>query len=340
MYKIIIFSLLIKCMIACNCQNLSVINGNGNLSNPFQICSTSQFLIFSRNFPLTSSYKLCRNLDFRNVTFIPFGNLSNPFEGNFDGNNLKISNYRFNFPTSTMTEYVGLFRATSGAYIHDLYLETMVSEFNNNGVRQYLRYVGALIGLSGGKNISSTIRPTIIKNIIIDANVTTSIDYYNGVFGYVRDTNVENCIFNTENIINFGSDAVNSITYYTKNSNFKNIVITAKLNYVGPPRLFDTSISYCSAGFGIVYQSVLSNIFYTFSISVPQFNTRLPINLGAFSAYLRESNITNVFFLGNFNVGNNKFDVKIGQDNNVSIGYVSGSQLNSNFQGNVYFVNT
>lgn len=339
MYKIIIFSLLIKCMEACNCQNLSVINGNGNLSNPYQICSTSQFLIFSRNFPLSGSYKLCRNLDFWNVAFIPFGNLSNPFEGNFDGNNLKISNYRFNFPTSVMTEYVGLFRATSGAYIHDLYLQTMVSEFNNNGVRQNLRYVGALIGLSSGKNISSVIRPTIIKNVFVNVNVTTSIDYYNGVFGYVRNTNVENCIFNTENIINFGSDAVNSITYYTKNSNFKNVVITAKLNYVGPQRLFDTSISYCSAGFGIVYQSVLSNIFYTFSFSVPQFNARLPINLGAFSAYLRESNITNVFFSGNFNVGNNNFDVKIGQDNNVSIGYVSGSQLNSNFQGNVYFVN-
>lgn len=313
--------------------------GNGNTTNPYQICSIVQFNQYATFYPITSSYKLCVNLDFANATLVPFGNLTHPFEGEFDGNNMKITNYLFDFPTSIFTEYVGLFRSTAGAFIHDLYIQTALSNYNRVGTLQNLRYVGALIGTSNGKVVNGTVKQTVVKNINANINVLVPNDYYNGIFGYINNTHVYNCFFNITNIIGYGSDAVNSILYISENSVFNNLYVTTQLSFVGNPQFFDSSISYSSAGFGIASKTNFTDIFYTFNVQLPKFNKNTPVNLGAFSGYLRDSMVTNVFFSGKFTVNNNSYNIQIGKDNNVSIGYISGSQFNSKFLNNVFFVN-
>lgn len=335
----IIFAFLITNINACNCENTTAVRGTGEVLNPYQMCTPSEFVQYASFFPKTSSYIVCANLDFSNTTFVPFGNLSNPFEGEFNGNNFKISNYKFDFPTSTYTEYVGLFRATAGAYIHDIYIDISMNNYNRFGVMQKLRYVGSLIGSSNGKMVNNTMKQTVIKNIYVNTNVLTPTDYYNGVFGYVNNTNIYNSVFNVTSVISYGSDAVNSIAYTIENSLFKNLYVFTKLSFVGNPRYFDDSISYCSAGFGIVSYTNITDTFHTFDVQLPKFNTKTPVNLGGFSAYLTNSFVKNVFLSGKFLVDNKSYMTQIGTDNNKSIGYISGSQFNTDLQNNVYFVN-
>jgi len=322
----------------CNITNSQKINGNGTINNPYQIYSEIQFINFAKSFPQNSSYIQCRDLDFSNINFVGFGNLTNPYEGEYNGNSYIIRNYAFNYKNKQITEYVGLFRVTSGATIRNIIIDIKINNTNRFGVVQNLRYVGALIGFSNGKNNGSTIKPTIIDNTYIKTDVITANDFYCGIFGRMNYTNIYNSIFITKNIISSHSDGVNSISCYIANSIIRNIYINAKLLYLDNQMIFDSSISYCSAGFGVIKNSTLENILYKFNVELPEIDILPPINIGGFSSSLYFTNISNIIFTGDFILDNKLFNTQIG-NTNLSIGYVAGSDYYSNFGQNIYYVN-
>jgi hypothetical protein len=93
------------------------------------------------NYPLSGKYILMANIDLSSYSnWVPIGNNSKPFTGQFDGNGLVIKNLTINRPSS---DYQGLFGYTGSiAKIVNVALENVsVTGYN---------YTGGLVGVNSG----------------------------------------------------------------------------------------------------------------------------------------------------------------------------------------------
>lgn len=112
---------------------------------------------------LTGNYALGANFDAASITnFVPLGNATTPFTGNFDGLGHTISGLTISRPT---TDYVGLFGYTSGSALRNVGLV--------GGDIAGQNYVGGLAGYNQGT----------INHTYSSANVT-AYNYTGGLVGW------------------------------------------------------------------------------------------------------------------------------------------------------------
>ena len=142
----------------------SVGNGSGTNADPYIITSVEQLSGVSNN--LSASYKLANDIDLHNLTWIPIGNNTTPFIGNFDGNGYAIQNLKINQPSQS---YVGLFGSINNATVKNL----SIVDANIIGSN----YTG---GLSGYSNINSTISNCSVTG---SSTITGSM-HTGGLVGY------------------------------------------------------------------------------------------------------------------------------------------------------------
>ena len=96
------------------------------------ISTTSELQAINNN--LNANYRLVNDIDLSGVDFMPLGNLTNNFDGTFDGNGFTIRNLTIDLPASSN---LGLFGVNSGT-IHDVTLDNADITGNN--------FVGGLVG--------------------------------------------------------------------------------------------------------------------------------------------------------------------------------------------------
>jgi hypothetical protein len=139
--------------------------GSGTAIDPYLICFKEQLLDMSVNgcdsdssAGCSNHYLLMNDIDLKGVTFLPIGNLTNRFNGVFEGSNNTISNLNINLPGQT---YVGLFGLTnSNAVIQNLNIKLadIIGSF----------YVGIL----GGELASGLIRNISVQGKVV-GNIAT-----------------------------------------------------------------------------------------------------------------------------------------------------------------------
>ncbi len=127
-------------------------SGSGTSGDPYKIYYADQ-LNQVRNFLSTSGvyFKLMNDIDLESWIsenyptqgWQPIGSSSAPFQGVFDGNGKKLTNFSI---TRSSTDYVGFFAYTSGATIKNLTIEGSVKG---------KQYTGSLIGYGINTNVSS-----------------------------------------------------------------------------------------------------------------------------------------------------------------------------------------
>ena len=101
---------------------------------------------------MTLSYRLTADIDLTDIDWVPLGDYSLPYMGNFDGNGHTISNLSI----TTAALYNGLFGKVSGN-ISDLEL----AAFSMNYETDFLSYVGLLAGYTEGNIDNVTVSGTI-----------------------------------------------------------------------------------------------------------------------------------------------------------------------------------
>jgi len=153
----------------------SLFSGLGTITNPFLI-NNEQDLANLATFVNTCGntagkyFKLMNNLDLSLTSYtttpsdgngwVPIGTSTNPFRGNFDGNNQIISGLFINRPAD---DFIGLFGYTDGAKIYDLGVEITSG------------------GVSGGAGNISILSPYGGRG------------YIGGFVGWANQTKIENC---------------------------------------------------------------------------------------------------------------------------------------------------
>jgi hypothetical protein len=160
-------------------------NGAGTVIAPWEITTAAHLLslasfVNAGNGSLTAGkyYKLMNDVDFHSIPFQSFlgwdpigDNIRNnaTFQGNFDGNNKVVANFRTN---RTSQDYLGLFGYIFHANIHNLKIETC--DITGN------RYVGGLVG----QVVNST-----IENCYVNGSVTGAHNV-GGLIGYIDNSTI------------------------------------------------------------------------------------------------------------------------------------------------------
>ncbi len=184
--------------------------------------------------------------------WIPIGNNTTAFYGNFDGNGKVITGMYINNSSSS---YIGLFGLISGGKVKNLtllnarvrgssYVGGLTGSITNSGTIQNCvvnaevsgySNVGGLVGRLGSNGI--------IQNCSVAGSVTVSKDYAGGVAGYLRNSGkVLNCIGGVN--VN-GNNYVGGIAGYSEGGTVQNCIGGANVNgnnYVGG------IIGYCQRG--------------------------------------------------------------------------------------------
>lgn len=338
---ILYFLISIDYINGCNCTgNLTGFRGNGTILNPFQICTTMQFSSIELT-NLNGNYILCNDLDFSNRLFIPIGSYENPFTGSFDGNFKKIINYNLysSFPSNSIIRYIGLFRATSGAKIYNLILNTTINKRNSTNTFPSAIFVGSLIGSSRGNFSNNTTIPTKINNIFATVTMTEITDYYNGLIYEMENTELTNCIVNVNTVYRFGFDAVSGVAFSVRNSTINNLYVNFKSIFDSPVSLFGKSLSACSSIFGYAHNIVFKNsVVNVDSVFPPLRNRDEPIDFGVVSSVLTKSNLTNIVLYGRYVFGTRRITNFFGTPD-VTIGLIAGLGIDNNLNNVASFVN-
>jgi hypothetical protein len=169
--------------------------GMGTEQNPWQIFSPTE-LHFVRHYLGESNsnkyFKLMNNIDLNFYLssggngyslwgasgWLPIGNETTPFFGNFDGNNKTINNLMIDRNTS----YNGLFGYVENASIHNLHLSD--AEINSEGM-----YCGVL----SGKSVNSNLDQCSVSG------EAQGLNYSGGVAGWFENGEINNC-FSSVNV--------------------------------------------------------------------------------------------------------------------------------------------
>ena len=158
--------------------------------NPYDITDEADLIAFSTavNSGLDGSYKGLMNMDGYcgktfylrdNITitasnWTPIGTSTNPFRGNFEGNNYTISDLNANHPSDS---YVGLF-----GYIQSSCTSGGIKNLVVKGDIKGNQYVGGIVGFGKGLNSSTYF---VIENCHFKGTVTASNSYSGGISGYI-----------------------------------------------------------------------------------------------------------------------------------------------------------
>ncbi len=163
-------------------------SGDGTETDPYIIVSESQLAYLAKRVNDGEAFKGCyfrldSDLCFNDtssplwrvnaIPWTPIGNESNPFCGNFDGNNRKITGVYIKIAGDA-----GLFGCVDNAAVKNLSLED--SYIENTG-----SYTGALAGSAMGESV--------VENIIVNADIAGR-DFVGGIVGYSRGR-IESCGF-------------------------------------------------------------------------------------------------------------------------------------------------
>lgn len=159
-------------------------NGDGRSVNPFKIKNEADLLAFAQR---VNSGDKCEDIYFRQTADIvvtqskwtPIGNPSNPFKGNYNGDNHTISGIKIK---GTTAQRQGLFGFVSNGVIKNVILV-------NSSIQAY-NEVGGIVGrlLSGIIN-NCHVRESV--KIILNSNQAKS--YSGGIVGYNDGGTIRNC---------------------------------------------------------------------------------------------------------------------------------------------------
>ncbi|OYP58687.1 hypothetical protein CIK99_03360 [Prevotella sp. P5-92] len=190
-------------------------NGDGTAANPYQITTAAELAWFRDVVNAgkeTACARLEANIDMSTVchpanesesvaelSWVPIGNNSNRWHGEFNGNNKTISNLYIN----ASEEYSGFF-----GYTHDPKGQRGIIKdiiFNNVNIKSTKEYFGVLAGYAWNTDISG---------ITVNSGSINGYRVVGGIVGRALDTKISNCV-NRISIV--GSDyAIGGIVGYAK----------------------------------------------------------------------------------------------------------------------------
>ena len=204
-------------------QHPALGGGTGTSADPYQIQTPAHLkqladFVNAGNGNATTGvyYIVINDLDLSDYAagegWNPIGYFTSPtdysyFQGNFDGNNKKVTNLKINCPADNQ----GLFGSINGATIENLDIE------NSNIVGKI--NVGGLVG----HNYSST-----ISNCYAAGNVSGTGYYIGGLVGFIYFSTISNC-YATGNVSGAG-DTVGGLVGYNYSSTISNCYATGNVS--------------------------------------------------------------------------------------------------------------
>ena len=188
----------------------------------------------------TMKFKLTKNLDMSDYTWLPIGSQSRQFRGTFEGNGYIISGLNTYYNSSISSTYtnIGLFGYVNGATIQNLYLRDTDMRGGSN--------VGGLIGYATGN--------TQVTSCAFDGDITANSNGGSIVGLGATSVIVSNCtVFSSNTTANTNGMArgcsVRSLVYITNGT--KGYIGTDFSNYVfveGMPAPVPTGLSWLAQG--------------------------------------------------------------------------------------------
>ena len=221
MKKIILsFSIVACCFVTFGTTNpVSWKKGNGTDKNPYVIESAEHFYYLAAQVNSGNDYEnayfiLSNNIDLKREAWTPIGNISQPFKGNFNGNNFEVKNL---YVESPALDYIGLFGCVFGGNIENTGISGLSSVKGKD-------YVGAMVGYQMGGSIYNCYNQASVNG---QNNV-------GGIVGYQYGTTVKSC-YNAGTISGkWHTGGINGIGYAnTTIQNCYNIGDVNGDNYVG-----------------------------------------------------------------------------------------------------------
>ncbi len=145
--------------------------GNGDAASPYVISTNAHFQYLANNSSEWSShFVLQSDLDLTGVSVNPIGDPSNPFIGNFDGDNYVISGYSLNIQSTTSP--IGVFGVIGGVVSQISYagvVQNVILHQPSITVGSGVLKIGSLAGQFDVGNITNC---TVIKPTITGGNNT------------------------------------------------------------------------------------------------------------------------------------------------------------------------
>lgn len=180
--------------------------GTGTTEDPFQITTSEQFNDMRQN--LSASYMLMRDIDLSEFSnWDPIGSSSNPFIGNFDGNNHTITGLKITeVKVESNPACIGLFGRIGDDYntiIKNLKVENAFIDINYSSSI----HVGIIAGYSSAKNII---------NCVVQGNINATGCYNicaGGIVGRIPGNgySIQSCKSNV--VLSLESSAMTGGTY-------------------------------------------------------------------------------------------------------------------------------
>ncbi|MCX8159287.1 MAG: C-type lectin domain-containing protein, partial [Candidatus Pacearchaeota archaeon] len=172
------------------CEKKIFLNGSGTLENPFVITNCQQLQNIKLN--LSASYALGNNIDCSDYDFgdgkgfMPIGNISHPFIGNFDGRNFNISGVYIN---RTDMPFVGLFGYVANSLIKNVGILNGSFFGNRNLPCSDISSTGSLIGWAD----FSLIENVFSENNFVLGGKCSSIGVVGGIVGELNSSVLRDC---------------------------------------------------------------------------------------------------------------------------------------------------
>ena len=192
-------------------------DGIGTIDDPFVITEASQFDVF-KNEPnsLTKAYKLGCDIDLSNYALTnPIGiNINSSFSGIFDGNNYSLTGLK---SIENEEGFYGLFGVIKNGKIINLKLKYFYLSTKNTTSSNYSFYGGVLAGLV----FNSDINNIYIEFSSFSNNVNDHNSYIGSVIGVSQGSNISH-VYSSSNIIsNYPSySVIGGLFGSSSNSNF------------------------------------------------------------------------------------------------------------------------
>jgi len=200
-------------------------DGMGTEEDPFKVYNTNDLV--NIKYYLSSNFLLMQNTNLSGIEWIPIGDMSNPFEGIFDGQGYVISGL-----TLTQShDYVGLFGYNEGIVKNISLSEVSI---NVTGNINQLIYAGAFVGLNIGE-----LDNLHIFSGSISVKVRSGVDgYLGGVVGYNDSYSELSNISNNASILGDLTTYTGGLVGYSRASfnianSFNTGYVESNLNNVG-----------------------------------------------------------------------------------------------------------